>query len=110
MIEIDTSHVTLTFRSLFHTDEPQAKRCFAVLEGSTAGRMFTDDLVNPTWGVVQEGYDNCIYLGGTVDETTITGVRLPETEQTHYLIVIAKQQPTDDRYPRRVGMPAKRPL
>ncbi|MCB0061029.1 MAG: GNAT family N-acetyltransferase, partial [Caldilineaceae bacterium] len=62
------------FRSLFRTDEPQAKRCFAVLEGSTAGRMFTDDLVNPTWGVVQEGYDNCIYLGGTVDETTITGV------------------------------------
>ncbi|MCA9864889.1 MAG: 16S rRNA (guanine(527)-N(7))-methyltransferase RsmG [Anaerolineae bacterium] len=47
-------------------------------------------------------------LGG--GETTITGVRLPETEQTHYLIVIAKQQPTDDRYPRRVGMPAKRPL
>ena len=47
-------------------------------------------------------------LGG--GETTLTGVRLPETEQTHYLVVIAKERPTDDRYPRRAGMPAKRPL
>ena len=47
-------------------------------------------------------------LGG--GETTLTGIALPETEQTHYLVVIAKERPTADQYPRRAGMPAKRPL
>lgn len=47
-------------------------------------------------------------LGG--GEISLTGIDLPETEQTHYLVVIAKEHPTGDRYPRRAGMPAKRPL
>lgn len=74
MIEIDTSQMTPTYKALFRTDEPQAKRCFTVLEGSTPGRFLTDDPVNPTWGVVQESYDNCLYLGGTLDAPTIAGV------------------------------------
>ena len=37
-------------------------------------------------------------------------VRLPETEAVHTLVVIPKTGPTDARYPRRVGVPAKRPL
>ncbi len=37
-------------------------------------------------------------------------IHLPETEATHYLIVIDKVAATDPRYPRRVGIPAKRPL
>ncbi len=47
-------------------------------------------------------------LGG--GEAALTPIRLPETEQTHTLIVIPKVEPTDGRYPRRVGIPAKRPL
>ncbi|MBP6016823.1 MAG: 16S rRNA (guanine(527)-N(7))-methyltransferase RsmG [Candidatus Promineofilum sp.] len=47
-------------------------------------------------------------LGG--GKVTFTSVDLPETDQTHYLVVIAKERPTEDRYPRRAGMPAKRPL
>lgn len=47
-------------------------------------------------------------LGG--GPATITTVRLPETEQTHYLVLIPKVAPTDGRYPRRAGIPAKRPL
>jgi 16S rRNA (guanine527-N7)-methyltransferase len=47
-------------------------------------------------------------LGG--DEAQISAVRLPETDQTHYLVVIPKTRPTDARYPRRPGIPAKRPL
>lgn len=47
-------------------------------------------------------------LGG--GEAALTAIRLPETEQPHTLIVISKVGPTDERYPRRVGIPAKRPL
>ena len=47
-------------------------------------------------------------LGGGASQ--LTPVRLPETEATHYLVVIDKAAPTDARYPRRAGMPAKRPL
>ncbi|MEZ4736957.1 MAG: hypothetical protein R3E79_58500 [Caldilineaceae bacterium] len=50
MIEIDPGQVTPTFKAIFRTDEPQAKRCFTVLEGSTPGRMLTNDPTNPTWG------------------------------------------------------------
>lgn len=45
--------------------------------------------------------------GGTA---VASPVRLPETEATHYLVVIEKARATDPRYPRRPGMPAKRPL
>jgi 16S rRNA (guanine527-N7)-methyltransferase len=47
-------------------------------------------------------------LGGGASQ--IVPVHLPETEATHYLVVIDKARPTDPRYPRRAGMPAKRPL
>jgi 16S rRNA (guanine527-N7)-methyltransferase len=47
-------------------------------------------------------------LGG--GEAQISAVRLPETEQTHYLVVIPKIRPIEARYPRRPGIPAKRPL
>lgn len=41
---------------------------------------------------------------------TVSAVRLPETEQTHYLVRIPKVAPAPGRYPRRAGIPAKRPL
>ncbi len=47
-------------------------------------------------------------LGGGAAQ--LIPVRLPETEATHYLVTIDKAAPTDPRYPRRVGVPAKRPL
>lgn len=40
----------------------------------------------------------------------LTPVRLPETDAAHYLVVIDKARPTEALYPRRAGMPAKRPL
>ena len=40
----------------------------------------------------------------------LTAIHLPETENIHYLITVPKLRPTDSRYPRRVGIPAKRPL
>lgn len=47
-------------------------------------------------------------LGG--GETTISPVQLPGLNEPHYLVVIDKIAPTDQRFPRRPGIPAKRPL
>lgn len=47
-------------------------------------------------------------LGGQVH--SLQPVQLPGREQPHYLVVVTKQFDTPDRYPRRVGIPAKRPL
>ncbi len=41
---------------------------------------------------------------------SLSAVRLPETDKTHYLVTIAKQRPTSPGYPRRTGIPSKRPL
>jgi len=40
----------------------------------------------------------------------LTPVHLPETEAIHYLVVIDKAHPTAARYPRRAGVPSKKPL
>lgn len=45
-------------------------------------------------------------LGGA--EPEIQAVQLPHKE--HYLVVIAKKGKTPETYPRRIGVPAKRPL
>lgn len=47
-------------------------------------------------------------LGG--GDAMLTPIRLPTVEQTHYLVSVAKAQATGERYPRRPGIPAKRPL
>ena len=68
MIEINSNQVTTEIRSLFRKDEPQAPRCFKVLDGVTvAGKILTDNVENPTWAVVQEPYENSLYFGGNVD-------------------------------------------
>jgi 16S rRNA (guanine527-N7)-methyltransferase len=43
-------------------------------------------------------------------EVKLSAVQLPETEQTHYLVVIDKIRHTEPSLPRRAGMPTKRPL
>lgn len=47
-------------------------------------------------------------LGGTTPR--VSTIQLPQVEEPHYLIVIPKVGETDGRYPRRPGIPAKRPL
>lgn len=47
-------------------------------------------------------------LGG--GQAALTAVRLPETDKTHYLVTVPKLRPTPAGYPRRAGIPAKRPL
>ena len=75
MIHITSDKVTLALRTLFRTDEPQARRCFAVLDGvDQAGRILCDDPTNPIWAVVQEGCDGTIYLGGRISASILAGV------------------------------------
>ena len=47
-------------------------------------------------------------LGGQIQQ--LIPVTLPGVEDQRYLVVIEKTAATPDRYPRRVGIPAKRPL
>jgi 16S rRNA (guanine527-N7)-methyltransferase len=47
-------------------------------------------------------------LGG--GQHTIHTIQLPERELAHQLIVIPKIKPTPSQYPRRPGLPRKRPL
>jgi 16S rRNA (guanine527-N7)-methyltransferase len=47
-------------------------------------------------------------LGGGI--ASLSAVSLPAVEQVHYLVVVPKVRPTPESYPRRVGMPGKRPI
>jgi 16S rRNA (guanine527-N7)-methyltransferase len=47
-------------------------------------------------------------LGG--GQPNIHPVHLPGREQAHYLVVLLKERHTPNHYPRRPGIPAKRPL
>lgn len=47
-------------------------------------------------------------LGGRLKD--IVSVRVPELNEARYLVVIEKASATPGKYPRRAGMPAKRPL
>ena len=47
-------------------------------------------------------------LGGHV--TRIVPVELPQVTETHHLVTVEKNAATPPKYPRRAGMPAKRPL
>lgn len=47
-------------------------------------------------------------LGGELKE--VQEIRLPGVDPTRHLVVVEKVGPTPHKYPRRVGIPAKRPL
>ncbi len=57
---------------------------------------------------VQGGEYAITQLGGRVQR--IAPVELRGLAETRYLVVVAKVAATPDKYPRRAGMPAKRPL
>ncbi len=57
---------------------------------------------------VVEAHHAIRLLGG--DVVQLTPVELPMVAETHYLIDIAKVAATPPAYPRRVGVPDKRPL
>jgi RimJ/RimL family protein N-acetyltransferase len=86
MFPISPDQVTQDLRVLFRTDEPQAHRCFAVLDGVSAGKIITDDPIKSTWGVVWEAYEGSTFLGGSIDSTMLAGV-IAHLRQDAYVLV-----------------------
>lgn len=70
-MQVKPTQVFPNFRSLFDVDMPTGLRCLGVLNGDLGGRIFTDDPLRPTWGVVQEAYDGTIYLGGAINTSLL---------------------------------------
>jgi RimJ/RimL family protein N-acetyltransferase len=64
IIRIAAHQVSTPLRALFDVDQPVAIRCFAVLDGSIRGQIWTDDLTQPTWSAVQEAAFGTLFLGG----------------------------------------------
>jgi len=62
-----------------------------------------------TGPVEAQSSENAIHiLGGKMDQ--IVKVELPGIAETRYLLVVRKVAATPDQYPRRPGIPAKRPI
>jgi 16S rRNA (guanine527-N7)-methyltransferase len=57
---------------------------------------------------VQRAENALRILGGRLEK--IIPVELPQVAETHYLVIIQKTAATPPHYPRRPGMPAKRPI
>jgi len=57
---------------------------------------------------IQEAENTIILLGGTLEK--IHFYHLPEVEKERILIIIKKEKETPKEYPRRVGVPSKKPL
>jgi GNAT superfamily N-acetyltransferase len=75
MIQIPSNGVTTALRSLFRTNEPQACRCFGVLDGNGhPGKIITDERGDPRWGIVWEACDGATFIGGQLDSATLAKV------------------------------------
>ena len=86
MIEIpraDYGRVT----ALFAQEGPNSTMAFAVLEGRTAGRVFADDPVSPTWSVVVASYYGVTVYGGPLEQEVLTSA-LAEVRQTQGLMLV----------------------
>ncbi len=57
---------------------------------------------------LEEGKKAINLLGGELEE--VKKINLPLMEEERYLIIIKKARTTPERYPRRAGIPKKRPL
>jgi RimJ/RimL family protein N-acetyltransferase len=98
--EISSNEVTSALRTLFRNDEPQIRRCFAVLDGiSHAGKIITDDVENPTWSVVQEPYDGSLYFGGNVNAEIITEVITHLRREADVLVGLWLNDPRQELLP-----------
>jgi len=71
MMEITPEQVTSEIKALFNRDMPTWVRCYAVLGGGNAGRIFVDDLFHPQRGYVWERDDGTLYQGGGKDRQTL---------------------------------------
>ena len=94
MIRITSDKVTQAIRSLFRTDEMQAARCFAVLDGAiSTGKIIVDNPVDPEWAIVQEAVDHCLYLGGSIDALSFAEVFAALRQEGNVLVGMLPSDP-----------------
>ena len=74
IMRVPAHQVSSPLRALFDVGQPLAIRCFAVLDGSIRGQIWTDDLIQPTWGAVQEAAYDTLFLGGQPDASLVHGL------------------------------------
>jgi hypothetical protein len=64
--QIHPEQVTPAHTALFNSTDPASLRCFAILDGTANGKIFTNSIHIPTWAVVQEAAFGSLYLGGNI--------------------------------------------
>lgn len=74
MIQLPPSQVSAQLRALFDPDAPASLRCFAVLDGQSAGEIWCDTLPIPSFGMVREAVFGSLYFGGTPDAAIINAM------------------------------------
>jgi len=57
---------------------------------------------------LEKGERAAILLGGTIAE--VKSIRVPFLDEERHLVIVEKQHVSSPEYPRRVGIPSKRPL
>jgi GNAT superfamily N-acetyltransferase len=71
IMAIPAQQVSPLLRALFDVNQPLAIRCFAVLDGSICGQIWTDDLAQPRWAAVQEVAFGTLFLGGRPEASLV---------------------------------------
>ena len=72
MLRLQPNQLTPKHRDLFKLDVPAGLLCFGVLDGNTAGIIFTDSADTPTWAVVREAAFGTLFPAGSVTKTILT--------------------------------------
>jgi hypothetical protein len=81
---------------MFRADHPAGIRALAVLDGNMPGRLWTDDLAQSVWGVLQETVYGTIYLGGVVPDA-IQGQLIADLRREGEVLI--GLWPNDERIP-----------
>ena len=68
---VSPHQVSPAHRALFDPGQPVAVRCSAVLDGTICGKIWVDDLDQPTWGAVLETAYDTLFLGGAPDKDLV---------------------------------------
>jgi RimJ/RimL family protein N-acetyltransferase len=99
LIEIQPEQVTPALKALFDRKIPTAIRCYAVLGGGNAGRIFVDDLQDPQMGYVWERDDGTLYRGGHIDTNILCQVVDLLRQQGNVVLDFRDNDPVVDLFP-----------
>jgi RimJ/RimL family protein N-acetyltransferase len=97
---ISADQVFSALRALFDVGQPLALRCFAVLDGSIRGQIWTDDPARPTWGAVQEAAFGTLFLGGSPDASLVQKLIAERRQTQDVALAVWPDHPYNQLLPR----------